>query len=341
MTGIVSYGFYLPKFRIKTEEIANVWQKNSENIEASLGVFEKTIAQNDEDSLTMGFEASQMALAKAEIDREKIGGVFFGSETPPYAVNPSSTVIASLLGLGHNYNAYDTQFACKAATGAIVSGLGVVKSGQSDLVLCIGSDKANSKPGDALEFTAGSGAVAVVLGTENVALEVVDHLSFSSDTPDFWRRSGSDYPSHAGRFTGEPSYFHHVYQASTALLQKTNLKPENFAHTVFHMPNGKFPTRISAKLGFSKEQTQTSLVVKYLGNSYSASSLMGLMAVLEKVQPGELVFMCSYGSGAGSDAFVFRATENIIKVRQEFSKMAENKEYINYLEYRQMIGNLR
>ena len=67
MTGIVSYGFYLPKFRIKTEEIANVWQKNSENIEASLGVFEKTIAQNDEDSLTMGFEASQMALAKAEI----------------------------------------------------------------------------------------------------------------------------------------------------------------------------------------------------------------------------------------------------------------------------------
>jgi hydroxymethylglutaryl-CoA synthase len=68
---------------------------------------------------------------------------------------------------------------------------------------------------------------------------------------------------------------------------------------------------------------------------------MGLMAVLEKVQPGELVFMCSYGSGAGSDAFVFRATENIIKVRQEFSKMAENKEYINYLEYRQMTGNLR
>ncbi|MFM7859371.1 MAG: hydroxymethylglutaryl-CoA synthase, partial [Flammeovirgaceae bacterium] len=211
----------------------------------------------------------------------------------------------------------------------------------SDLVLCIGSDKANSQPGDALEFTAGSGAVAVVLGNKDVALEVVDHLSFSSDTPDFWRRSGSDYPSHAGRFTGEPSYFHHVYQASTALLQKTNLNPKDFAHAVFHMPNGKFPTRISAKLGFEKEQIETSLVVKYLGNSYSASSLMGLMAVLEKVQPGELVFMCSYGSGAGSDAFVFRATENINKIRQEFKSLADDKKYIDYLQYRQMVGNLR
>jgi hydroxymethylglutaryl-CoA synthase len=341
MTGIVSYGFYLPKFRIKTQEIASVWGKNADIVEGSLGVLEKTIAQSDEDSLTMGFEASLSAISKAEIDQSKIGSVFFGSETPPYAVNPSSTVIASLLGLGHNYNAYDTQFACKAATGAIVSGLGVVKSGQSDLVLCIGSDKANSKPGDALEFTAGSGAVAVVLGNKDVALEVVDHLSFSSDTPDFWRRSGSDYPSHAGRFTGEPSYFHHVYQASTALLQKTNLKPEDFAHAVFHMPNGKFPTRISAKLGFSRDQIQTSLVVKYLGNSYSASSLMGLMAVLEKIQPGELIFMCSYGSGAGSDAFVFRATENINKVRQEFKALADDKKYIDYLQYRQMVGNLR
>ncbi|MFM7857958.1 MAG: hydroxymethylglutaryl-CoA synthase, partial [Flammeovirgaceae bacterium] len=83
MTGIVSYGFYLPKFRIKTQEIASVWGKNAGNIQASLGVSEKTIAQNDEDSLTMGFEASLSAISKAGIDQSKIGSVFFGSETPP------------------------------------------------------------------------------------------------------------------------------------------------------------------------------------------------------------------------------------------------------------------
>jgi len=338
MIGIVSYGFYLPSWRITTKEIASVWGNNHIEIENSLLVKEKTIASIDEDSLTMAFESSSMALKNFFDDKEKIKFVFFGSETPPYAVNPASTTLAEFLGLKNDYLANDHQFACKAATGALISALGLIKSNIFDYGLVVASDKATGKPHDPLEYTAASGSVALIIGKSDVALEIIDQQSFSSDTPDFWRREGIRYPSHGGRFTGKPSYFHHIHQASIILLKKTKLKPKDFRYAVFHMPNGKFPQEVAFILGFEKKQIEKSLVVSYLGNFYTASALMGLVSVLEEAKEDDLIFFCSYGSGAGSDAFVFRVTKNLEKVRLPFSLLIKNKNYIDYPNYLKFIG---
>ncbi|HVZ11571.1 MAG TPA: hydroxymethylglutaryl-CoA synthase [Patescibacteria group bacterium] len=333
MIGIVSYGFYVPKFRIKIDDIASVWGKNPEDIKRSLVINEKAVAGLDEDSLTMGFEASSMALSGLKIDRNDIGSVLFGSETPPYSVNPASTILGEFLGIGNNYLASDTQFACKAATGAIITTIGQIASGATSLGLVCGSDKANAATHDALEYTAASGSVALLLGQENLILEILGFHSYSSDTPDFWRREGIRYPSHGGRFTGKPSYFRHIKEATSKVLEKTKLVPSDFAHAIFHMPNGKFPREIAREMGFSESQIETSLVVSMLGNSYTASALMGLASVLEVAKPGQLILMSSYGSGAGSDSFVFRVTKNIDSRRREFKKSILKKEYIDYSTY--------
>jgi hydroxymethylglutaryl-CoA synthase len=340
MIGIVSYGFYLPIWRITTKEIASVWGKNYLEIENSLLVKEKTIASTDEDSLTMAFESASLALKNFPDEKEKIKFVFFGSETPPYAVNPASTILAEFLGLKNDYLANDHQFACKAATGALIEGLGLIKSNIFDYGLVVASDKATGKPHDALEYTAASGSVALIIGKKNVALEIIDQQSFSSDTPDFWRREGIRYPSHGGRFTGKPSYFHHIHQASKILLEKTKLKPKDFQYAVFHMPNGKFPQEVAFGLGFEKKQIEKSLVAPYLGNSYTASALMGLISVLEVAKKDDLIFFCSYGSGAGSDAFIFKVTQNLDKVRLPFTSTTENKKYVDYPTYLKFMGTI-
>ncbi|OGK12909.1 hypothetical protein A2861_02200 [Candidatus Roizmanbacteria bacterium RIFCSPHIGHO2_01_FULL_38_15] len=333
MIGIISYGFYIPRYRIKLEEIASAWDKCGEKVEKSLKIDEKAVAGLDEDVLTMGYEAaSQALLNKAQI-KKKIGAVFIGSETFPYAVKPVSTSIASWLSLSNNYLAYDTQFACKAATGALISSYSMVKSQDVDFALVIASDKANARPQDALEYSAASGANAWVIGREGVALEIVDWSSYSSDTPDFWRRSKVDYPSHAGRFTGDPAYFKHIFESSKNLLKKTKMQPSDFTYAVFHMPNGNFPLKIAKTLGFTHDQLAPSYIVPVLGNSYSASALMGLVAVLEKIRLGETIFFASYGSGAGSDAIVFKATKHINSVRKQFRSKIKNKKYINYATY--------
>mgnify|MGYP001590663673 FL=1 len=333
MIGIVSYGFYVPKYRIKTEEIAKVWGKNPEDVKKSLLIKEKAVAGIDEDSLTMAFESASSALSEVKIDRNEIKVVLFGSETHPYAVNPASTILAEFLGIEKNYLAYDTEFACKAATGALISAQGLIKSGFSDYALITGSDKGMGKTHDVLEYTAASASVSLLLGKDNLVLEILDFETFSSDTSDFWRREGIRYPSHGGRFTGKPSYFYHIEEASKSIFKKTGLSAKDFAYGVFHMPNGKFPVQVARSLGFSEAQIKDSLTVNYLGNSYTASALIGLMAVLEKAKPGELIFLCSYGSGAGSDSFVLKVTKNILKRRKEFKQIIEDKKYIDYPTY--------
>lgn len=328
--GITAYGMYVPHFRIKTEEIASVWGKNYNDIERSLRVTEKAVASSTEDSLTMAYEASAMALQHTTRD---IDGLFFGTESPPYAVNPASTILGEMLGIGNNYLAYDTQFACKATTGALISALGLVKSKEMRQVLVVASDKATAKPHDSLEYTAGSGAVALTIGEKDPVAIIEAWKSFSSDTPDFWRREGIRYPSHGGRFTGKPSYFRHISGSVTALLTQEKLSPSQFDFAVFHMPNGAFPVQIAKQIGFTYPQIEKSLVVSTLGNSYTASGLMGLVSTFEYAKPGNRILFASYGSGAGSDAFILKTTRHILKKRIPFSAHVLRKTYINYATY--------
>src|SRR3989338_2605103 len=333
MIGVISYGFYIPKYRIKTEVIANVWGKNPEDVKKSLMIEEKAVAGVDEDSLTMAFESASSALSGVKVDRSKIKVVLFGSETHPYAVNPASTILAEFLGIEKNYLAYDTEFACKAATGALISAQALIKSGYSDYALITGSDKGMGKTHDVLEYTAASGSVSLLLGKDDLILEILDFESFSSDTPDFWRREGMRYPSHGGRFTGKPSYFHHIFSSSTKLLNRNKMTTKDFDYAVFHMPNGKFPIQIALSLGFSQKQIEKSLIVSQLGNSYTASALMGLVSVLDIAVPGNKIFFASFGSGAGSDAFIFKVTPEIKKRRRNLSAVIKDKQYINYITY--------
>ncbi len=333
MVGIVSYGFYIPKYRIRVEDIAKNWSKDPADVKKSLAVLEKAVSGQDEDTLTMAYESTQMALTGLKFDKKQIKAVFVGSESHPYVVNPTATILAEFLGINGEYLASDAQFACKAATGAVISGLGLIRSQFTNYCLVLASDKAQSLPHDALEYTAASGSVSLLLGKDDLLVEAVDYTSFSTDTPDFWRREGIRYPSHGGRFTGKPSYFYHINGASQLLLKKLKLKPADFKYAVFHMPNGKFPIQIASSIGFSIDQITPSLVVTSLGNSYTASALMGLVAVLDKAKSGDLIFFASFGSGAGSDAFVFKVTKNIHKRRRNLAVKMKDRKYIDYATY--------
>ncbi len=333
MVGIVSYGFYIPSYRITIEELARVWGKNPIDIKKSLQIREKAVASYDEDSLTMGYESAKMALSQKTIKKDEVKVVFFGSESPVYAVNPTSTILAEFLGIEGNYLAADNQFACKAATGAIISALALINTHFTSYALVTASDKATAKPHDTLEYTAASGSVSFVLGHENIAVEIEAYESFSSDTPDFWRRDGIRYPSHGGRFTGKPSYFYHIQEATKKILKQNRKVPGDFKYAVFHMPNGRFPLEVGQSLGFVKQQIESTLTVSYLGNSYTVSGLMGLVAVLETAKSGDLIYFASYGSGAGSDAFILRVTPHLKNKKKLFKEYVKNKKYVDYVTY--------
>ena len=333
--GIVGYGGYVPRYRIKVEEIARVWGDDAERIKGGLRVFEKSVPAMDEDTVTISVEAARNAVDHARIDPKKIGAIYVGSESHPYAVKPSATIVAEAIQATPDLTAADLEFACKAGTAGIQMCMGLVGAGYVTYGMAIGADTSQGKPGDALEYTASAGGAAYIIGSEGILAEIKDTYSFTADTPDFWRREGQEFPKHGARFTGEPAYFRHVVSASNKILAKNKLKPSDFAYAVFHQPNGKFPERAAQIIGFTKEQIKDGLLTPYIGNTYSGASPLGLVNVLDTAKAGDLILLCSYGSGAGSDAFIIEVTKENERRRNPHPLKAyiEDKTYIDYAIY--------
>jgi hydroxymethylglutaryl-CoA synthase len=335
--GIVGYGAYVPIYRLPAAEIARVWGGSDEG----LPIKEKSVPGLDEDTITMSIEAGRNALKRAGVDPQLLRAVWIGSESHPYAVKPSSTIVAEAIGAPVNIQAADMEFACKAGSEAMVMAMGLVGSGMADYALAIGADTAQGKPGDALEYTAAAGAAAFVIGpVENALAEIISAYSFVTDTPDFWRRAYQHYPEHGQRFTGEPAYFKHVTAAAQTMMEESGLKASDYTYAVFHQPNAKFPQRVAKQLGFTSEQIKTGLLSPVIGNTYAGASPIGLTAILDIAKPGDRILMVSYGSGAGSDALDIRVTDGIkdhqdlaLKTQDYIARRVEI-DYATYARYR-------
>ncbi len=342
--GIVSYGSYIPKYRIAVEEIAKVWGEDPNEIKTQLQVQFKSVLGPDEDVATMSVEAARNALKRWKGDPQDIGAIYVGSESHPYAVKPTATIVASAIDSEKELTAADLEFACKAGTAGMQMCFGLVKSNMIKFGLAIGSDDSQAKPRDPLEYTAGAGSAAFLIGSERVVAELEGTYSVTTDTPDFWRREGAIYPSHGNRFTGQPAYFQHIVDASKGLMEKLGTKPTDYKFATFHQPNTKFPLAVAKMLGFTVDQVDISLICKKIGNAYSASSMLGLSTILNNSNPGDRVFITSYGSGAGSDSFSFLVTDEIESVKTyplTVDYYVDNMEEVSYGVYSRYKGILR
>ncbi|MCK5458496.1 MAG: hydroxymethylglutaryl-CoA synthase [Thermoplasmatales archaeon] len=335
--GIISYGANIPRFRIKTEEIASVWGKDGKVISRGLGVQEKSVPGLDQDTATISVESARAALRRCNIDPQDIGAIYVGSESHPYAVKPTGTIVGEAIGATPDLMVADYEFACKAGTAGIQTCIGFVKADMIKYGLAIGADTSQAAPGDALEYSASAGGAGFIIGKDDVIATINHTLSYTTDTPDFWRRAERKYPSHGGRFTGAPAYFKHISNCATRLMEKMQTKPEDYDYAIFHQPNGKFPVTVAKKLGFSLEQVKQGLLTPVIGNTYSGAAMLGLASVLDVAKPGDHIFMISYGSGAGSDGFDITVTDKIKDLKIEnaplVAEMVKDKKYIDYGTY--------
>jgi hydroxymethylglutaryl-CoA synthase len=338
--GITGYGAYVPCYRLPGSEVDRVWKDG----QGGSPIKEKAVPGPDEDTATMSVEAARNALMRAALDPTALRAVWVGSESHPYAVKPTSTIVAEAIGAVPATQAADWEFACKAGTEAFQAAMGLVGSRMADYAMAIGMDTAQGRPGDALEYTAGAGGAAFIVGPAEDALAVIEgSFSYVTDTPDFFRRPGQHYPQHGSRFTGDPAYFKHVLAAAQELMEALGVGPENYASAVFHQPNPKFPERAARVLGFRPEQTRTGLLCPMVGNTYAGSSMLGLTAILDEAQPGDRVLLVSFGSGAGSDAVSMRITDRIQERRDRaprtrvYVERRTEIDYGTYVRYRKKL----
>ena len=299
--GIVSYGAYVPIYRLSREEISRVWGSGP-------GKGEKAVSNSDEDSITMGVAAAVDCLN--ENDRKSVDGLYFASTTAPYREKQSASIVAAALDLRQDIFTADFADSLNAGASALRAALDAVNGGSARKVLVIGSDCRLPPPNSAFEPLLGDGAAALLVGNDDVIATIEGRHTISSDFLDIWRREKGDTYIRAweNRFIVEKGYALHLNDAVSNLLKKCNLTPKDITKAAYYGPDARSHSAMGRKLGFDKAQMQDPMF-DTLGNTGVAFFMMILVAALEKAGAGDLVLSASYGDGA--DALLLRITENI------------------------------
>jgi 3-hydroxy-3-methylglutaryl CoA synthase len=301
MIGITGFGVHVPRYRLSAETLAAVWGAG--------GGGERAVANHDEDSLTMAVEASLAALGAR--DGVNLGGVMLATTTAPYAEKSSAAVLAAVVDAPRDLFVADLGGSLRAGTTGLRLALDAVRAGSAREVLVAASDIRSAVPGGDLEPLLGDGAAAFLVGQgDRVLARLEGAYSLTREFSDVWRKADARFPEQGDlTFVRAYGYEKLIPEAVHSLLAQLGLKPQDIATVACYAPDARLAPGILRSLKFPDSTNLRMPLLAAVGNTGTASPLLGLAAALEEAQPGERVMVVGYGSGA--DALLFQVTEQM------------------------------
>lgn len=337
--GIVSYGTAIPYHRIQAHDIWEVWKNVTPDTFDRMSFSERAVLMPNEDAITLGVSAAELALSRAGIDRNQIGALFFGSCTSPYATKASATVVQDALALHSNLVSFDLQFGGKSGTSALITAAAYVEAGFCEYALVIASDTLNRhfQPGVQMEYSGSAGAFAAVIGKEGVIARLEGFASCASDLCDYFRTEGERYIQLGGGWLGYVSNWgllEHTVPAGEELLRKLKLDAgDDFAAVILPQATGIQPMMVGGSLGFDVIACMSHVLTSSIGDCGSAGTLIPLARFLDYAEPDERAFLIAYGYGAGADALSLLTTE-VLSQKQPAGDLVDdqinNKQMVDY-----------
>lgn len=310
MEGIVSWGGYVPIYRLSGEVVSKVW--------GGRGKGERAVANSDEDSLTMGVEAAAACLEG--IDRSTVDALYFASTTAPYREKQSASIIAAALDLREDILTVDIADSLRSATSALKLALQSVKSGAARNVLVIAADARLAPPNSDLEMTFGDGAAALLIGND-AAVTVEASYSATSEFVDIWRTDSDKLVKRwEDRFIADEGYIPIMKRAAAGVLKAANITANDLAKACYYAHDPRNHKGITKSMGVDPAKVQDPLFDK-VGNTGSAFVLMMLCGALETAKAGDKIMLIGFGDGA--DAFVLKVDK--VKANMSLSEYIASK----------------
>jgi len=306
MPGLRSFGAYIPTLRLPRDMIAKAWSRGS------LGG-ERSVANYDEDTLTMAVEAATDCLRG--VPREEVDGVFFASTTPTYKEKQSAALIAMALDLSKTVRTADFGHSLRAGTSALLAAVDAVKAGTLTNVLVIASDSRLGYPKTDLEQLFGDAAVAVLVSAKDGAVRIDGAVSLADEIMDVWRTDKDTYvKTWEDRFAVTYGYTQNVVDAARTLLQQSKQDPKGITKAALYSPDSRSVQGVARGLGLDAKTQLHPTLIDNVGNTGAAHALLVLVDALQEAKPGARILAASYGDG--SDAFLLTATDAIAGVQK-------------------------
>ncbi|WP_199899702.1 hydroxymethylglutaryl-CoA synthase family protein [Sneathiella glossodoripedis] len=248
--GILAYGGYIPKSRLQREEIfkAHAWFNPGLK---GLARGERSMANWDEDSVTMSVEAARGCLQS--MDRDTISGVYMASTTFPFLDRQNAAIVADALNLRSSVQTLDFSSSMRAGTSGLSVALQAAGANNGPILLCA-AEKRKTKAGSALEMTTGDGAAAFLIGSGNIIARLIGSHTESVDFVDHFRGEEEQYDyTWEERWIRDEGYMKIVPTAIEGALAKANLKAEEITTFCFPVAARNVATGLAKKVGISPD----------------------------------------------------------------------------------------
>ena len=338
MVGITSFGAYIPKLRLARKSIleANAWGNAALRAH---GKGERSMCNWDEDSVTMAVAASRDALRGRK--RDDLGGVFLASTTLPFLDRQNAGILAGALNLSADIGTLDITSSQKAGTSGLIAALDVVKGRGDGPLLFAASERRRARASSVQELRFGDGAVALVLGQDQVVAEFLGGHSRSVDFLDHFRGEGRDFDYNwEERWIRDEGYLKIVPPTIEAALKKTKLKAKDVKFLLMPCMFPAVPRGLAKQLGFAEESVRDNLGA-VCGETGVAHPLLMLVAALQEAAPGDKFIVVGFGNGC--DVLLFEATDALKKlsaprgVKGALQNRREETNYNKFLTFNHLV----
>lgn len=330
-TGIIGCGVYIPRLRIKREEYQKAWGYFSPR-----WVEEKSVADFDEDAITMGVEAASNAFRNTKLNASHVDAVYFASTTPPYAEKQNASTLAAALGCGSETATLDVTSSINCGLSALLSGLDFASSDRGKTALIVASDAPLGDPSGPLDHLLGAGAAATIVGRDLINGIVEGAFSVTSESlGERFRRGGERFvaTTELGRYQ-EVSSDNAIVSCVSGLMRRVGRSPKDYD---FLALQGIDPARaldLAKRLGFDDTKAIVGDVSRNVGDAGAAAPLLTLSRLLGSSSFKQRILICSYGPGAGADALSIVVDGEMKPIPGiAFDDYLARKDYIDYSAY--------
>ena len=332
--GILAYGAYVPRLRLRRETIADALAWINPGLKAQAKGERSTCAW-DEDSLTMAVEAARDCRLD---DLDAPDSLVLASTTLPFADRDNAALVTEALDLPEHINTLNVSSSQRAGTSALANALDT----SSDSSLVIASDCRETQPASPLEMQTGHGAAAVLVGEgKQLLARCLGHRAVSRDLVDHYRSQSSrfDYTLE-DRWVRDEGFFKIIPETVSALLKDLGIKADSVDHIILPAPV-RVAKRLCKILGLKDSGLADDLAAN-CGHTGAAHPMLLLAATLEQAKPGAKILLVGFGQGA--DAMLFETTEQLanyqprLGVAGHLQRRREESNYVRYLSHRGLVS---
>ncbi len=276
VNGIVSYGTYLPRARLRRDAVAAA-------LGTAGGKGTRAVASYDEDSTSMGVEAARLALRAGPPGFEP-GRVLFATTSPAYLDKTNATALHAALALGRHTGAYDMVGSVRSAIGAFHAG-----ASAADGALVVLADVRTGLPGGGDELDGGDGAAAFLFGggtgDDDAVAEILASGATSEEFLDRWRVPGEPASRRWEERFGETAYVPLAEAAVTDALKRAGVDAAEVDHLIVAGVHPRAARRVAKTVGARPEALVDDLA-ESIGNTGAAHPGLLLADALDRAEAG-------------------------------------------------------